>query len=93
MIDLKAIKARHEQLNKPEFGAGDIWKKIGLCCELVLQDLPDCTKEIERLRGLLKVAKCPNCDGSGGIPHQVGNGEWEQEQCQWCDEVKALEAE
>ena len=27
------------------------------------KDLPDCTAEIERLQGLLKVAKCPNCDG------------------------------
>ena len=57
------------------------------------QDLPDCLAEIERLKGLLKVAKCPNCDGSGGIPHQVAEAEWEQEQCQWCDEIKALEAE
>ena len=36
--------------------------------------------------GLLKVSKCPACDGSGSIPHQVREGEWEAEQCQWCDE-------
>ncbi len=80
------------------------------------QDLPDCLAEIKRLWGLLSVAKCPNCDGSGCIAHQVSSrqyvtrdmaidagdeslegslysdDEWEQEQCQWCDEVKALEA-
>ncbi len=77
----------------------------------------DCIEEIERLQGLLKVAKCPNCDGSGCIARQVSSrqyvtrdmaidagdeslegslyseDEWEQEQCQWCDEVKALELE
>ncbi len=53
-------------------------------------DLPDCIAEIERLQGLLKVAKCPNCDGSGAMPHQVADGEWEAEQCQWCDETKGL---
>ncbi len=54
------------------------------------QDLPDCTAEIERLRGLLKVAKCPCCDGSGGYYDNHGNAC----QCQWCDEVKqALEDE
>lgn len=41
---------------------------------------------IEQLLGLLRVAKCPACDGSGGIPYQVGDQEWEQQQCQWCDE-------
>lgn len=49
--------------------------------------------------GLLKVAKCPACDGSGAIGHEVGgcgpDGEndtrecvWEQ--CQWCDERAQL---
>jgi len=38
---------------------------------------------------LLKVAKCPCCDGSGAIPHEARTPEgsyvdWEQ--CQWCDE-------
>ena len=42
------------------------------------------------LRDLLKMAKCPNCDGSGAIPHQVADQEWEAEQCQWCDEVKQI---
>ncbi len=41
---------------------------------------------------LLEVAVCPakaiGCDGKG-IPHQVGEDEWEQEQCQWCHERTA----
>ena len=45
-------------------------------------------EEIVRMQGLLDVAKCPNCDGSGGISHQVTEDEWEQEQCQWCDEAR-----
>lgn len=35
---------------------------------------------------LLRVAQCPACDGSGAIPHQIGEGDWELQQCQWCDE-------
>ena len=39
---------------------------------------------------LLRVADCPNCDGSGGIPRQVADEQWELEQCQWCDELHSL---
>ena len=41
---------------------------------------------IEKLEELLQLAKCPDCDGSGSIPHQFMDGEWDQQQCQWCDE-------
>jgi len=41
--------------------------------------------------GFLKVAACSNtrCIG-GSIPHQVGDDEWEAEQCQFCYEKKAM---
>jgi hypothetical protein len=44
---------------------------------------------------LLKVAKCPNegCGGQGWSAHQVAEGVWEQEQCQFCAERKALLAD
>lgn len=43
--------------------------------------------KIERLRGLLGAARCPNCDGSGVIPYgPTSNGDWEVEPCQWCYE-------
>lgn len=35
-----------------------------------------------KLRGLLSVAKCPNCDGSGGIRDSVTG--CLAEQCEWC---------
>jgi len=78
---------------------------IGLCNRCI-------GEKLDKLQGLLSVAKCPNCDGSGCIAHKVSNreyvtrdmasdacdpslegslysdDEWEQEQCQWCDEVK-----
>jgi hypothetical protein len=38
------------------------------------------------ITGLLDVAKCPNCDGSGGTAVQVAEADWIQEQCQWCYE-------
>lgn len=42
--------------------------------ELQMQQLHYTAKAInshEKLIGLLKIAQCPNCDGSGAIPHQV----------------------
>ncbi len=49
---------------------------------------------VETLRELLKVAKCPNCDGSGFTVIETGGvaedgtdyRECEQVQCQWCYE-------
>ena len=57
-------------------------------------------ERLEKARGLLMVAKCPACDGSGAIGHEAGgcdmDGEndtrevvWEQ--CQWCDERTAAQ--
>ncbi len=56
-------------------------QKIGLC------ELQARLKDSE---GLLRVAKCPSCDGSGIVA--VGSNEtgWEPEQCQWCSEKKTL---
>jgi len=41
---------------------------------------------------LLKIANCPNegCGGQGWSSHQVADGVWEQEECQWCYEVKLI---
>lgn len=52
-----------------------------------------------QLRELLRVAKCPACDGSGAYPVETGGcgGDGENdtrechlEQCRWCDERNAL---
>ena len=51
---------------------------------------------IERLRELLKVARCPDEDCiDGAVPHgPTPDGHWEACQCQWCDERKTtLEAD
>ncbi len=32
--------------------------------------------EVEKLKSLLGMAKCPNCDGSGSIPHQVSSRQY-----------------
>jgi len=55
-------------------------------------------KENDKLKELLKVAKCPNCAGDGVVPvttgetWERGDGEvfvvTEPSQCQWCYEVK-----
>ena len=73
-------------------------------CDLVSQSLEYKTlligtnRLLLRATKLLKVAICPACDGSGGIPTNVLTAEYETdsgtqyesevelEQCQWCDE-------
>jgi len=35
--------------------------------------------------------RCPNGCIDGGFPYQVGEDEWELEQCQWCAEQKEKE--
>jgi hypothetical protein len=76
-----------------------------------------CTGWLGRAVELLKVAKCPCCDGSGAIAAQIrsrqvvtremaldagepsmegslySDDEWEQQQCQWCDEKNRLISE
>lgn len=40
---------------------------------------------------LLELARCPDTDCmDGAIPHQIGENEWEAQQCQWCCEKGAL---
>ena len=54
-------------------------------------DIPALLAEVERTQAfdalvtLLKAAKCPCCDGSGGYYTNDG----EPAQCQWCHETKA----
>ena len=41
--------------------------------------------------GFLMIADCPNSECSGGvIARQVGDSEWEPEQCQWCHERSTM---
>jgi hypothetical protein len=58
-------------------------KKMWMINPIQEKDVIDNIEELERL---LKAADCPDCDGSGSIPHQFMDGEWDQQQCQWCDE-------
>lgn len=41
--------------------------------------------KLKAVTGLLKAARCPNCDGSGTM---LVSGS--PEPCQWCDELEAL---
>ena len=68
--------------------------------------IEDLYSHIKNLIGLVAMAKCPNCDGSGTIvipvtrsgSRQISETEWEQypiedfdfEQCQWCDEKSQI---
>jgi hypothetical protein len=45
--------------------------------------------EVERLRGLLAFARCPDCDGSGIAVRSLNMEEPEIEQCRWCYERDA----
>jgi len=54
----------------------------------LLSEIQSLTSERDRLRELLKIARCPNTSCvDGAIPHgPYSDGSWEAEQCQWCDE-------
>ena len=43
-------------------------------------------QQITELKGLLKIAQCPNNCDDGSIAHGSNETGWEQEQCQFCDE-------
>ena len=42
--------------------------------------------ERDRLKELLSVAKCPNCEGSGSYVRQTGEDTCEEMKCEWCSE-------
>ncbi len=63
-----------------DFVGPDLNINENLCpdCEKIIHG--DCLEQIEQLqnknnilKGLLGYAKCPNCDGSGGIQHQISS--------------------
>ena len=58
--------------------------------QFLTTELETVKQERDLMRSLLTVAVCPACDGSGSIPHQIAEDEWEAEQCQWCYERKAF---
>src|SRR3990167_6071553 len=47
-------------------------------------------EQMEHLKKLLAVAKCPDpdCDNNGTIAVRISDDEWEPQQCQWCDEKR-----
>ena len=62
------------------------------------QQNADLSRKVRELEGLLKVAKCPTCDGSGMYPQHSAycNGDCqdcpEPVQCEWCDRRQAFAA-
>ena len=50
--------------------------------------------KVSPLLKLLKMANCPDSSCNNGIiPHQIGEDEFEAQQCQWCFEADAFIAE
>jgi len=46
---------------------------------------------LKQAKSLLTVARCPDTACQDGvIPVQIADDEWQAQQCQWCDERKAL---
>lgn len=41
--------------------------------------------EVKVIKNLLDMADCPECDGTGIITEQCGDGNFESRQCEWCD--------
>lgn len=49
--------------------------------------------EADRLKWLIALAKCPECDGSGVIQYTGAGGTPEQDLCSWCLETHDIKAE
>ena len=80
-LDTDAIRARLETIENESLTPESNFK-FTVNAPLDIEALLD---EVERLRKMLRIATCPNCDGSGTY-YECG----EAAQCQWCDERAAL---
>jgi len=60
--------------------------------KLYQAEVEELKARVKELEDLLRVAKCPNCSGDGVIAHGPDSrGDYDLEQCQWCDERAALQ--
>ena len=58
---------------------------------VIMEKVEQYAQQVSRpLIEILKVAYCPNCDGSGAIPINTNPGDQDWEQCQWCYERELL---
>ena len=74
---INALQARHDSDHRKSRGTGMLaFTPDILKAHADRQALLDIIRD---MTGLLNVARCPNCDGSGAIMTRVG-----AEQCQWC---------
>ena len=69
--------------DKVQFHTDCIKKKMWMMHPIAEEDV---LKNILQLEKLLEIAVCPHCDGSGSIARQDLSGDWDHDQCQWCDE-------
>lgn len=70
----------------------NLYSKSDIVAELAWRDykIAEAERERDQALDLLKVAQCPECDNSGGIPRQVGDHEWEWKLCRFCYERDGL---
>jgi len=87
MSDREKILKFSDELNKDALWLVNkiLQKHSAAILEEVRDQLKARDATITELTGLLRVAKCPCCDGSGAYYDNMG----EVCQCQWCDETKA----
>lgn len=62
----------------------EVWSGDRRICSIVNEANACLIAAVPELFELLKAAKCPCCDGSGGYYDNCGD----PTQCQWCDETK-----
>lgn len=69
------------------------WSYVGAKVYKKCSQVYELQAEVKRLRGLLIVAECPECDGKGTVcDGAISETEYQYHQCRWCFEKKqALE--
>ena len=89
--DFRQLSAENEALGAENEEHIAAYQRVSAECRELAATIVLFSKDRAALRTLLKVAKCPN-EGcvDGGVPVQVAEDEWQQEQCQWCDEREKL---
>ncbi len=89
-------KGCHSHLTHPCEGCGRVAgqpsrHELIMCVQKIpalIQAIRERDKKIIQLEELLDVARCPNCDGSGGYMVHDGSDCGQAVQCQWCHMTK-----
>lgn len=73
---VKCLQKQVEKLKKSNERLINDKRDLQIVCIRLRDERKAKEEKVERLKGLLRHAKCPNCDGSGCIPRQVSSRQY-----------------